>query len=167
MRITLLDIKLLSIEEIRRVKNRGNGNWYWLRSPSRYKDYASCIDTFGFIYMHGNKINNTQRDGNDITIRPALIIKPIQIIDSDEIEDNEPLESFLLGEQEWINVFGDTYLCKEYIGKGYFDDKSNKYETSYINKYIHNWLSNLGFSLNTSYDLVDDEVINNDYIYSM
>ena len=156
MKIKILDCKLLSFEEARKVDYPivRIDNCWWLRSPNiRYNSAAAYVTNDGAACRDaGSGIV----DRYNFSIRPALYL------------ESQILKSFELAGHSWINVFNNVYLCEDCIGVGIFNDnKSNKYEGSYIQKFILSWFKNQGLEFNIEIELNEYSTIIKDFVYKI
>lgn len=141
MTITILDFKLLSIEEALKLDKDTRmikGNW-WLRTPG----HLNYIETF--VYSNGDINRIGKYIKSRFKVRPAFYLK-----------DNVGRQ-FKLSNHYWINVFDNVYLCKDFISDQIFSHDSNNYKESNISNYLTYWFIHNNLELNTSITLEDKE----------
>lgn len=130
----LLDIQgitLLSKEEYRAAKDiipRIN-DWWWLRSPGNYSDFAAYVGNDGSVFNRGRHVCNDCGG-----VRPALIVNQ----ESANLCLNDKV---LLWGYTWTVVGNNLMLCDELIYNRRFDEIENRFETSEIRRYLEEWLS--------------------------
>ena len=127
--IEILDVILLSIEEYMENKDLIPliDDWWWLRSPGDYQNFAAYINNDGDVNDCGSNVN---RGGN--AVRPALKIG--------NPESLNPGEKFQCAGYLWTMLRGNLALCDSSIGETAFSNKdSNDYETSAVKRYVEKW----------------------------
>lgn len=156
----ILDCKLLSIEEARRVdtelKKAENG--WGLRSPGNYGGFVAFVaGEDGYVYSNGSSVSL------EFGVRPALYL------------ESAISKSFKLASHNWINVFDNVYLCEDFIGKSVFNNNysdGNNYEGSAVQKYVLSWFRSQGLEFNTEIEpdkdtkSTDNKIIE-DFIYKV
>lgn len=65
-------VALLSVEEYEKYKNviPNINNWWWLRTPGDYQDYAASVNPDRTVYLNGDYVDN-----DNGAVRPALWLK--------------------------------------------------------------------------------------------
>lgn len=119
-------IFLLSQDEYEKYKDRipKCNSYWWLRTPDYYSSNASCVNDFGNVYYYGIYVYI------NYGVRPALksnIFKEV-------------------GKKYSVNTYSFTCIDEGLgiatvpISFDMFDSKSNDYETSYIRRWLLEWL---------------------------
>ena len=126
----ILDCKLLSVEEVRKVDKefRKAEYYWWLRSAGKVEDKAAFVyGEFGY------------EDDTGIFVKLEFGVRPTLYLES------AISKSFKLAGHNWINVFDNVYLCEDFIGKSVFNNSDdNNYEGSVVQKYVLSWCKSKG-----------------------
>ena len=94
--------------------NQSNGNCtWWLRTPGSNKNFASCVNDFGFVYERGFDVNR-----GDYTIRPVMWIDTTIEITSEFSNENSTETTNQMTNK--TDVGGST-------GYAAYDEKINEY----------------------------------------
>ena len=103
---------------------------WWLRTPSYSSDPGYFVHYNGHVHRDGDYVNNYNG------IRPALVISNLGGFKVGDI--------FSIGEYKF-KIISPTlaWMYLQDIGKDYFDDKSNDYETSHVKQIIDAWFEKL------------------------
>lgn len=134
------EIFLLSEEEYekyREVIPQVKQHW-WLRSPGCTNLYATIVRRDGDV-----------RDCIDYVFGGDCV-RPVLRVNTDSrvalVTDDGKCRHFSIGDRivkygyTWIKISDDLAISEVPIGYEKFDDFSNDYETSYIRKWLKNWL---------------------------
>ena len=133
--LDIIGATLLSIEEAKQlpIKLRRYHNWWWLRSPGYFSNYAVLVNSDNSIYGYGGSV-----DYRDSVVRPAL---EISILESSNLKIGDQFE---FGEKLFQIVSSNLAFCLSDIGKHCFREDwqaqdANIYEKSDVNRYIDEW----------------------------
>ena len=126
---------LLSVDEARKLlskKDREYSNWWWLRLPGYYQDYAAYVSTDGLVDCTGYDV-----DYADVCVRPALKIN----LESSGLTIGD---TFSFGGKTFKIISDDLAFCLEDIGthcfrKDWKTPDANVYEASDVKKFIDAW----------------------------
>ena len=129
--IEILDVTLLSEKEYEKCKDiiPKTYEWWWLRSPGDYHNYAVMVSTDG-------SLRDCLVDYESVVVRPTLSILKSPFL---RIGDKFKLAGYM-----WTVIDETTALCDSHIGeccfrKDWKAENSNVYEASDVKKYIENW----------------------------
>ena len=123
------DVMLLSKEEYSEFKENIPKIfcWWWLRSPGTHSYDAAYVRHDGAVYSYGHYVISAP-----VCVRPALIgdFKSSNL----KIKDKFWYKNYI-----YTVISDDMAICDFTVGKTYFDEMSNNYETSNIKKWVDNW----------------------------
>ena len=133
--IQISDITLLSVDEAKAVPNklRDIGEFWWLREPGDYFQYAAYVNSDGSVCGYGNLV-----DYRKYAVRPALKIRGIE---SANLHLDDVIEVAGYG---WTIIPGGYALCNKTVGfKAFRKDANapdaNNFEKSDIKRWLHTW----------------------------
>ena len=120
------EAKTLLTKEERKYKD----SW-WLRTPGYFSNCACIVYHYGDVYDDGYSVSF----GN-FGIRPALQISNLGSFNVGDI--------FSIGKYYFKIISPElAWMYLQDIGKDYFDNKSNNYETSHVKEIVNSWFEKL------------------------
>lgn len=100
--------------------------WWWLRSPGWYPDYAAYVDYDGSIDCAGDSVTIEYN-----AVRPVLL---------GSFKDYKDIVEFEFADHSWIVLSKNMAICKDYINRRRFDGKTNNYASSEVKEFLEKWL---------------------------
>ena len=133
--LRIVGATLPSIEEASQLplELRFYNNWWWLRSPGSYSNFAAVVRNDGSISEVGNTVDASN------AVRPVLHID----IKSSRFKVGD---TFLFGGKYFYIITDELEFCQTAIGTREFREDwkaedANDYEKSDIKKFVDCWFS--------------------------
>lgn len=142
--ITIDKITLLSAEEYEQCKEHIPvlGEWWWLRSPGCYGDYAAYVGDNGGIYDIGSDVSDSYG-----SVRPVVVLRLNPESVNLQIGDKLHFAGY-----SWTMIAPDMALCDEAVGRTCFRKdwrapNANDYEKSDVKVWLEKWAQDNGIEV--------------------